>query len=390
VGLLGLAALAIDVGMLWTTRRQMQTAADAAAVAASRAMAEGTSVSTAANAVATLDGFTDGTNGVTVTVNNPPLSGTYAGNSSYVETIVQQAAPTYFLQVLGYNTVNVRARAVGGGINIRSCLYALDPSGAGAFSLSGSGSITSGCGIMVDSSSSSALTTTGSGSITASSVGVVGNYSGGGSGSITPTPITGIAQGGDPLANLVAPAVGSCMQTNYHISGSSGATLSAGVYCNGISITGSSTVTFDAGTYVLLGGGLSVSGSGSLSGTGVIFYNTCNSTYSYGSINLPGSSTVNFSAPTSGLLAGILFFQDPTVPVGSTASKITGSSSSTFDGAVYFPTTAVAYSGSSSSSGYTILVAYDLALTGSGTLSLGNNYSSLANGSPIRSHALFE
>ncbi|MGH7839046.1 MAG: pilus assembly protein TadG-related protein, partial [Candidatus Binataceae bacterium] len=91
-GLLGLTALTTDVGMLWTTRRHMQTAADAAAVAASRALSKGASLATAADAVATLDGFTNGSSGVTVTVNNPPLSGSYAGNSSYVETIVQQAA----------------------------------------------------------------------------------------------------------------------------------------------------------------------------------------------------------------------------------------------------------------------------------------------------------
>jgi hypothetical protein len=54
------------------------------------------------------------------------------------------------------------------------------------------------------------------------------------------------------------------------------------------------------------------------------------------------------------------------------------------------PTTAVNYIGSGSGSPYTILVAYDVSLTGSGSLPIGNNYSSLADGSPIKSHALFE
>jgi hypothetical protein len=35
-----------------------------------------------------LDGFTDGKKNVTVTVNNPPLSGAYAGNANYVEVII--------------------------------------------------------------------------------------------------------------------------------------------------------------------------------------------------------------------------------------------------------------------------------------------------------------
>jgi hypothetical protein len=189
------------------------------------------------------------------------------------------------------------------------CLYSLDPTGSSAFSLTGSGSITSGCGMMVGSSSSSALTLTGSGSITASSVGVVGNYSLGGSGSITPTPVTGIAPVGDPLSNLAAPAVGSGTYTGEKISGSSSITLSPGVYCNGISVKGSSTVTFNSGTYVLLGGGLSAKGSGSLSGTGVTFYNTYNSTCPYAGIDMSGSGSMNFSAPTSGSLAGYWSFR---------------------------------------------------------------------------------
>jgi hypothetical protein len=335
-----------------------------------------------------LNGFADGANGVTVAVNNPPLAGTYAGNSNYVETVVTEAANTYFLRALGYATINVSARAVAGGINSQNCIYSLDPSGAGALSINGSGSISSSCGISVDSSSSSALTATGSMTISATSVGVVGNYSLTGSGSITPTPITGIASSSDPLAYETPPTVGACTYTNYNVSGSGSATLSPGVYCGGISVHGSSSVTFSAGTYVLLGGGLNVTGSPSLSGTGVTFYNTQSSSYAYGPISLGGSATSNFSAPTSGPLAGLLFFQDPSVPVGSSGSTINGSATSSWDGALYFPTTTLTYTGSSSGSGYTLLVAYDLSMAGSGTL--GDNYSSLANGSPIKSNALYE
>jgi hypothetical protein len=388
--LLGLVGLSTDVGMLWRTRREAQTAADAAAVAASKALGQGLSVATAATQMTSLNGLTNGANGVTVAVNNPPLSGTYAGNSNYVETVVTQSANTYFLRALGYTTINVKARAVAGGISSPNCMYTLDPSGSGAFSVTGSGTVSSSCGIAVDSSSSSALTATGSMTISASSVGVVGNYSLVGSGSITPTPITGIATSADPLAYETPPAVGSCTFTNESFTGSSSATLTPGVYCNGISITGSSTVTFSAGTYVLLGGGLSVAGSASLSGTGVTFYNTKNSSYPYGPISLAGSVTSNFSAPTSGPLAGILFFQDRSVPVGSAASSVVGSASSSWDGALYFPTTALSYVGSSSGSGYTIIVAYDLTLTGSATMTIGSNYSSLPNGSPVKSNALFE
>jgi hypothetical protein len=92
--------------------------------------------------------------------------------------------------------------------------------------------------------------------------------------------------------------------------------------------------------------------------------------------------------PTSGTYEGILFFQDRSVPVGSKGSTITGASGSTFDGAIYFSTTAVAYSGSSSSDGYTIIVADTVSISGNSTL--GDNYSSLADGDPIKATALYE
>ena len=63
VALMGFAALATDIGYLYSVRRHMQTAADAAAVAA----ANQTNVS-AATDVTALNGFTNGQNNTTVTV----------------------------------------------------------------------------------------------------------------------------------------------------------------------------------------------------------------------------------------------------------------------------------------------------------------------------------
>jgi len=115
--ILGLCGLAVDVGLLYTARRSMQTAADAAAVAGATALRSAQTVSSAARAAATLNGFTNGSNDTTVAVNNPPASGTYSGNASYVEVVVTQPQPTYFLRALGYNTVSVSSRAVSGAIS---------------------------------------------------------------------------------------------------------------------------------------------------------------------------------------------------------------------------------------------------------------------------------
>lgn len=482
VVLIGFVALATDVGLLWSERRHMQTAADAAAIAGATALRNSESITPSADNVASLNGFTNGTNSATITVNNPPSSGLYAGNSDYVEVIIAQPEPTYFLRVLGYDSMNVSTRAVSGAINGPACIYSLDPSAPQAISLTGNITINASCGVIDDSGSSSALTGTGNGTVTATSIGVAGDYSATGNIKFVPTPNIHIAPAPDPLASRQPPTVGSATQQSvtksgkYSVSGNNqtvtvppavyaggisitgnsavvtfsggtygnnisiagntaSATFNAGQYQNGgsgdsidiagnatttfnpgaysflgavkitgnntvtlqpgsyfggLAITGNAKVTFSPGTYALAGGGLSVTGNSTLTGSGVTFYDTSAPGYAYGPIDLTGNETANLSAPTSGPLEGMLFFQDRSIPVGSTGSTVTGNSTSTLDGVVYFPTTSLKYTGNSSGSGYTFLIADTIKITGNSSMTLGNNYSSLADGSPIKSSALYE
>ncbi len=386
ITLMGFAALAVDVGQFWTARRDMQTAADAAAVAGAIALRLNGSAATAADTASAANGFSNGNQGVTVTVNNPPSGGQYAGNARYVEVVVSRPEPTYFMRVLGYDTVDVSARSVAASMNGPACVYALDPTASGGLTISGSSSVSLSCGAIVDSNDATALNSNGGATLTAADIGVAGGYSGSG---FSPTPVTNIAPAPDPLSYLAAPTVGACDYTNVHVGTGSGITyLNQGVYCGGIQVSGNNPVVFNSGTYILDGGGLKVTASkANISGAGVTFYNTQGYS-SYGPIALSGSNTAHLSAPTSGTYAGILFFEDRSIPTGSKGSTITGSSGSTFDGAIYFSTTAVSYSGSSSSDGYTIIVGDTISVSGNSVL--GDNYSSLDNGSPIRSTALYE
>jgi Flp pilus assembly protein TadG len=386
VTLMAFAALAVDVGQFWTARRSMQTAADAAAVAGAIAHRLNRDATAAADTATAANGFSNGDQGVTVTVNNPPTSGSYAGNTRYVEVIVTRPEPAYFMRVLGYTQINVSVRSVASSMNGPACVYALDPTASGALTVSGSSSVTLSCGAIVDSNDAVALNSNGGAIMTATDIGVAGGYSGSG---FSPTPVTNIAPAPDPLSYLVAPSVGSCDYTNVHAgTGGSATYLNPGVYCGGIQVSGNNPVFFNPGLYILNGGGLKVTASNAnIFGTGVTFYNTQGYS-SYGPIALSGSNTAHLSAPTSGPYEGILFFEDRSIPTGSKGSTITGSSGSTFDGAIYFPTTAVTYSGSSTSDGYTIIVGDTISVSGNSVL--GDNYTSLDNGSPIKSTALYE
>lgn len=386
IAIMGMVGVVNDVGFLQNQRNMMQTAADSAAMAAAEELNFGDLVA-AGKADAASNGYTDGQSSVSVAINNPPSTGPNTANTTYVEAIVTKPEPTYFLGVLGFSTITVSARAVASNGSGPNCIYVTAPAATDALSASGSAGINTSCGVQIASSATEALKTSGSATITAASIGVVGGYSGSG---YTPTPKTGVIAATDPLAYVQAPSVGACGYTSLSLSNpgtsSSYYQLYPGTYCGGITISNGFT-HFNAGTYVLAGGGLTANGGPLMNGTGVTFYNTTG-TGGYQAINLGGGTTSNFSAPTSGALAGILFFQDRSIATGAAGSTISGSSSSTYDGALYFPTTTLTYSGSSSSNGYTIIDAYELALSGSS--SFGTNYSSLASGSPIKGTELAE
>lgn len=342
VVLLGFGALAVDIGLLYYTKRRMQTAADAGAVAAAQSLNNGGSYTTATQAaadIAKLDGFdnTAGT-GVTVTATEPTISP--YNTSSYVQVTISQPQPTYFLNVLGYSTVTVSTQAIGGIERAAGCIYALDPSANNTISVTGGSSMAADCGILDDSNATQALVSSGGSTVTASSIGVVGNYTGSG---YTPTPKAGIAPVGDPLAYLQPPTVGACTQTNYNTPKPS-ATISYGTYCNGITVQGGATLYLNPGLYILNGGGLTVGGGSSIIGTGVTFYNTGSTTYAYKPIAITGTSTTSLTAPTTGTYEGILFFQDRNIS-SSQQNTISGTSSTVYQGALYFPTTPLVYSG---------------------------------------------
>ncbi len=208
-----------------------------------------------------------------------------------------------------------------------------------------------------------------------------GEYQNGGSGD-------GITLSGNTATTFNAGTYTFCGAVD--IVGNNTVTLQPGTYFGGIKISGNASVSFSPGTYILAGGGLTVTGNSTLKGTGVTFYNTSATGYAYAPIDLTGNETANLSAPTSGAFEGFLLFQDPSIPVGSAAITIVGNSSSTFDGIIYAPKTAITYVGNSSGAGYTVLIGYTISVTGNSTLNIGNSYSSLAHGSPIKSSALYE
>lgn len=148
--LFGFAALAVDAGYLQYRQRVQQTAADSAALAGAWQLIRTQSksaIQAAGYASATSNGFTTGSNNVTVAVNWPPSTGPNANYNSAVEAIVTAQYPAIFSAIMGWQHSDVSTRAVavvrgdpGGG-----CFYILQKD----FTNNG-GTVDASCGILVD------------------------------------------------------------------------------------------------------------------------------------------------------------------------------------------------------------------------------------------------
>jgi hypothetical protein len=398
-----------------------QAAADAAAEGALFELKDDNSDLTAAGQHdSALNGFTNGLNSTTVTINNPPLSGTFAGQSQGVEAIVTRNVSTFFMSLLGFRTVNVSAYASGVLPSASlGCVYALDATASKALQIDGS-SATFNCGAVVESNSSSAFYMEGAGTLTMgtnATLGVVGPSdcsaaspaltsgcgldmtgqtevcpaSGGCTSSTYPTA-SGISDPGDPLSSVAAPsmsglteyAAANAWDMNHEPASN---TFQPGIYCGGITVnnTNGATFTFAAGTYVMAGGGLNLQGGSIVGGTGVTFYNTsaadvqaaggalCSGSPTFSPMNINGQATVTLSAPTAGSLVGILIFQDRGLGTSSTQNQVVGGADTVLNGALYFKTSNITFSGNSSSTGYTMLVADTVTINGSSTVSQNNS-----------------
>lgn len=357
--ILAFAGLAADVGTLFHDKRRLQTAADSAAIAGATELLYGDAAA-AAQTDATKNGFTNGATGTTIVVNNPPATGPHAGNVNYVEVIATQTEHTTFMNLFAFDPVTVSARAVAypGLGSSQGDIYALG-GGVTDITLNGSDSISVLGAIYSDGD----ISMNGSTSITAKFVGATGTASG----NITPAPVTGMAPVSDPLAYLAAPSTaGACQSTTKQ-------PLQPGVYCTALS--GNNTLS--AGTYILKGG-VNMTGTAALTGTGVTLYLTNNS-----SITLKGNATINLSAPTSGTYNDIVIFQDRS---DSASAQFTGSSSLTLNGIVYMPDSSVTFSGGSGTPLPATLIVQSLLLNGSIDLA----GAPVGAGYPIKSATLAE
>ncbi len=359
--LMGAMALAIDVGFVRFQQRQLQTAADAAAIAAGLELGNCNNtvcanMTTAAATALKEDGITSTTitpttnqctvstsSGLAMFVNVAPCvlgsSDPNNGNTHMAEVVLTEPQKTFFGAIIGIRTWNLVARAEAGdsyintGISGGNCLYtqSLEFNGSnGTFSLNN-------CGLYDNGN----LQTNSNDSVTASTFLYYGSWSPnncnsscvwniGGTNTGPPTHTT--TQQSDPLASLTPPTQPAASSTASNTTPNSGATLQPGYYANGINLNSNVAVTLAPGLY-FMNGSINVNSGATLTGTGVELY------FSNGTLQLNSGSTAQLTAPTTtsstaGTTAGMLDWQSST---NSTGMPIDSGSSSYFQGVIYLP-----------------------------------------------------
>ncbi|MEM8650676.1 MAG: TadE/TadG family type IV pilus assembly protein [Pseudomonadota bacterium] len=167
------------------------------------------------------------------------------------------------------------------------------------------------CSVYSNSVSQYGLRADASSSLTASTIcsaGGVLEFGFGSNANFKPTPLTDCPKIDDPLLSRSAPIYGGCTHNDLKIT--SDRELRPGVYCGGISVAGTSDITLKPGIYVIKDGPLTVADQAKFSGTGLTFYLTGeNSVFDFQT-----NTTIDIGAAETGPTAGLLFFEDRTVP----------------------------------------------------------------------------
>lgn len=371
--LIGTAGLGTEVGWWLYLHKNMQSAADSGAVSAATA---GSNLLPEANAVTATYGYANGVNSVTVRVNQPPATGSYATLAQAVEVIVTQQQPRLLSALFGSDPITITARAVAVSNSGQGCVLALDPTYSPAAKVSGNGTMNLiGCNLYDNSSGGPALDVTGTTTISANMVGVVGSISGTSNITATNGVRTGIRPVADPYANFSPPSCSSYVSSKITINsnGKNKALTPGTCYSGGVSVQAGYTLNLDPGVYYFYGskGDLSVQGNATITGTGVTLIFTGSTADGWASAGIGSNATVNLTAPTSGSTQAMVVYADRKMPTRQTTFNLTGGATQYFGGAIYLPTQDLNFAGgTSSTTSCTQIIADTVTLSGSSNLTV--------------------
>lgn len=391
--LIAIVALAIDAGLLFDTRRHIQAASDAAALAAagdlfqtytnSYAYDDGTDVNgdivAHALAIAAQNGYMNDGKSSVVTVNIPPKSGRFVDQPGYVEVIAESRQKRAFSTIFAKGDVPVRARAVARGRWAPAAMgiLCLDPTSSASLFIQGTCSgVVPQAAVIVNSTAVDAADGGGqNGTLTSKSFEVTGGVNQSGGEQFIGPIHTGVPPTPDPYRQLPEPDPAT--MPHYKKSdwskwvidlggGNKKYTLKPGVYEGGLQFGAQDTVVMDPGIYYMQGGGFLFNGTDSarLTATGVMLFNGPSTGGKYGDITITGNGAVTWTPPSTGIYRGLSFFQ---ARACTQVITVNGNGSMNIKGAWYAQHAMIAVGGGGTNYVGNQFICWNMKLHGTGT-----------------------
>jgi Flp pilus assembly protein TadG len=395
MGLLGFSALGTEVVYWYTVHRNLQNAADSAALSAVAALEnlaaapDSTHMSQAtaeAKYTSQQYGFTGGAGGVIVTVNIPPSSGAYTSNPTAAEVILSAPQKLFLSTALTFNGARLfptqptqKARAVATPAkNGNGCVVTLNTSTVTDLSLNGNTTVNmQSCDLYVNSQADDALNQVGNATVNAEAAYIAGGTSSSGNAQLNTTvgTFTGTAPINDPYGGLTAPYTSpgsSCSAaspptaTHVQWNTTGGVTTwtpdgtNIAVFCGGWSPSGANVLS--PGLYVIDGGTFGCNNC-TITGSNVTIYLTGSGT-NYASMSFGGNGTtfLNIDAPTDTWVSahpsfkgieGVALFGDRNAPCTSSSCTSTivfsGNATELINGVIYLPHQSISLNGNGAS-----------------------------------------
>lgn len=346
---IGLCGLGLDT-IQWTlTQRQLQREADSAALAAAYSKAQGKSYTSAATSALARDELVQLS--TPPVIESAPSVGPYKGNNSAVRVALESTNALPFSSFFMSTPPRIVAEATASTVTNGSyCVIALEPTSTAGITLQGNANVSLGCGMATNSRAAQAVTTGGSSYVGATHVSAVGglrssvNYAS----DVVLLPYS-VPQK-DPFSALPTPSLPTCKSLlNVQPNTIQDISNPAGEICyKGMNLKG--TVHFAPGIYYIDGGSLSIGSQAVVTGTDVTFILTSSTAdanpASIATADMNGGATLNLAASSSGNYKGVLIYQDRRAP-NSNSNTVNGNASSLLQGALYFPSQGVSFSGDS-------------------------------------------
>ena len=384
---LGSAGLASDTieWALW--KRQLQRAADSAAMAGvyAKVHAETSVGAPTYTAAVTADLAHNNHVGIATVVTpiSPPPNGPYSADDMAVRVTLAVQKRLSFSSLFLSTPPTIRASATATIVpSGQYCVVSLENTLVTGINATGSTNVNLGCGMITNSASQNAAVATGSSDVVASPIAAVGgipasNNWGAGT-TLQPFSANQADPFNDPDGRIVNPPSGvSCSGAGANVANNQtqdfGTDVNSVTCLTGLTIAGTTTLR---GTIYIDGGNVRIGTQANVTcdQCTVVLSNHDNSpTATIGNFEVVGSPQMHWTAPATGTYAGLLIYQDRrAVDQANTNYQnfLRGSSSSYFEGAFYFPKQQLEFSGTTGMNTHCLqLVSRRVVFTGNSAIS---------------------